>query len=230
MTARKAESLAPAVALSIFLHILLALSVGLESRTAEEARVDRYTVDLIYRVPALQVDASRMDAAGPDSEQVPVLKAAAALSSGRATSEETAERKDEPEKSETTLREEEANRSMIEAKSAVAQTTPEENIPVSVSHAKEAYDYTALLEGLRERIASSLVYPRMARIRGIEGTVVLLLKLDREGNLAGLSVKSSSGSDILDRAARQLVEGVLPYRHGAGRTVRVEIPIDYICE
>jgi TonB family protein len=57
--------------------------------------------------------------------------------------------------------------------------------------------------------------------------VVLLVRLDRRGELEGLSVLRSSGSDILDRAAVRLMRGVMPYDHGAGRPIHLEVPITY---
>ena len=49
-------------------------------------------------------------------------------------------------------------------------------------------------------------YPRIARIRGYQGNVVLEVLVDRNGNVADLSVLNSSGYPILDTAAEAAVK------------------------
>lgn len=44
-------------------------------------------------------------------------------------------------------------------------------------------------------------YPRRAVQRSIEGTVILLAQVDREGQVTGCEIEQSSGSDLLDQAA-----------------------------
>jgi protein TonB len=48
-------------------------------------------------------------------------------------------------------------------------------------------------------------YPGIARRRGIEGQVVLRVAVDPSGHAAAVSVVRSSGSDLLDEAAREAV-------------------------
>jgi protein TonB len=49
-------------------------------------------------------------------------------------------------------------------------------------------------------------YPPMARQMGIQGTVVLLFTVDDVGAITSISIKQSSGSPLLDRAAEQEVK------------------------
>jgi TonB family protein len=49
-------------------------------------------------------------------------------------------------------------------------------------------------------------YPKRAERRGIEGTVKLVFDVDRDGNISNIRVASSSGHDILDRAATDAVK------------------------
>lgn len=49
-------------------------------------------------------------------------------------------------------------------------------------------------------------YPRMARKRKYEGTVVLSVKVTREGRAAEITIDESSGYSVLDRAAAAAVE------------------------
>jgi protein TonB len=46
-------------------------------------------------------------------------------------------------------------------------------------------------------------YPQRARRLGIEGTVVLLLRVEADGTVARVEVATSSGHEILDRAAAE---------------------------
>ncbi len=84
-----------------------------------------------------------------------------------------------------------------------------------------------VIEGLRRRIEEALIYPYVARKRGLQGVVCLTLKLDERGNLIELKVTESSGYGVLDNAAAQLVEKVVPYPHGLGTPLSIDIPIRY---
>jgi len=50
-------------------------------------------------------------------------------------------------------------------------------------------------------------YPRIARKRGYQGTVVLEVLVDQEGKVGDLRISESSGYSILDRAAMASVKG-----------------------
>jgi protein TonB len=83
------------------------------------------------------------------------------------------------------------------------------------------------LDRFLRRIRERKIYPLAARRRGYEGRVVIRLRLDREGNAADIAVLESSGHRVLDRAALSLVEEALPFRHGAGREVVLDVPVQY---
>ena len=53
-------------------------------------------------------------------------------------------------------------------------------------------------------------YPRRARVRRQEGTVLLHLVIDRDGSLREYRIKESSGYDLLDRAAIAMIERAQP--------------------
>jgi protein TonB len=59
-------------------------------------------------------------------------------------------------------------------------------------------------------------YPALSRRRGETGTVVIQFVVDTHGNVESARVKSSSGSDRLDEAARQaaLSSPCTPYKEG----------------
>ncbi len=54
-------------------------------------------------------------------------------------------------------------------------------------------------------------YPQQAAIEGIEGTLLLLITIDRKGNLMDVDVKQSSGSELLDFEALQAVYRAAPF-------------------
>lgn len=53
-------------------------------------------------------------------------------------------------------------------------------------------------------------YPRTARLRRIEGVVVLRLTIERDGRLAEVTVAETSGSPILDEAALEMARRAAP--------------------
>lgn len=73
-------------------------------------------------------------------------------------------------------------------------------------------------------------YPRWARRRGYQGTVVLEVLVDREGGVGDLRLFQSSGHSMLDRAAIASVKNWLfePGRRGNKRVeMWVKVPIRY---
>ena len=87
---------------------------------------------------------------------------------------------------------------------------------------------------LRARFINSLErnkdYPYMARRQNQTGVVGMAVSLDASGNLAGVSVTSSSGYSQLDSAAVALVNKVCPFAHNAGRAVSFNVSIAYNLE
>ncbi len=224
MTSIRQRSLTPSLALSLLFHILLVIAVGLRYQSPNLPRLESYEVDLVYQVPTLQVESplqksgqtARFDdsvtTTMPDRESL-VTEAPAVLGEGPLDRSEVSDSKEKADEITMDLK-------------AAAKPLAEGMLPLA-SARESSYDFESLLSELRKRISTSLVYPRMARKRGIQGTVVIRLRLDGNGNLAFLKVIGSSGSDILDRSAQELIKKVLPYHHRVGRTITIEIPIVY---
>jgi len=84
---------------------------------------------------------------------------------------------------------------------------------------------------LSRLLASHQEYPRLAAQRGWEGEVRLRLKVARQGNLLSVQVDRSSGYDILDQHAMQLVDlasGLPPLPEGLeGSEISVIVPVNY---
>ena len=61
------------------------------------------------------------------------------------------------------------------------------------------------------KVFSSVVYPRRAVSRSLQGKVALLVELDQTGELLEVSTDASSGHAILDRAAVKAVKDAAPF-------------------
>lgn len=86
---------------------------------------------------------------------------------------------------------------------------------------------SGIAEGIRSRIEALKSYPFAARRRGVEGTVVVFVKVNGTGDLIEHRIQRSSGSPLLDESALSLIKKVFPYTPGAGREVELDIPITY---
>lgn len=83
------------------------------------------------------------------------------------------------------------------------------------------------LEVIRRRLQAALVYPPLARRRGIEGTTTIEFEIGPAGRAAEVRTTASSGSSLLDRAAERCAvdAGELPRVLG-----RLEVPIRFALE
>ncbi len=84
-----------------------------------------------------------------------------------------------------------------------------------------------LLLRLDAEIARALVYPPRARARGIEGRVLLGLRVDEAGRLEACSVATSSGSDLLDGAARRLIARIFPLPARLASSFSALVAVEY---
>ena len=219
-----------ALAFSILLHASTMLILRPWAQAAQPR--ERLWVDLVYVGRAVEVTADS-EAGGPDAEER--LPQTVGRKPEEPASEAPAPEGDEPAPG--SAQAEEGTAAEPDAEVTVPEPGADAGVPgggdspphgtAAAPAGRPAYDPGLTLAGLLERLDEKRIYPRAARRRGIQGTVILLVRLDRRGELEGLSVLKSSGSDILDRAAVRLIESVLPYDHGAGRSIRLEVPITY---
>lgn len=101
--------------------------------------------------------------------------------------------------------------------------------PGSDPRAKRAeVDYFSLISAHLNRRKT---YPADAKKARQEGIVTVRFSVDRNGNVSNVSIRKSSGHDILDAATLQLLQRVAPLpRMPAAmqrETVTVSLPIDY---
>ncbi|MBZ0156171.1 MAG: TonB family protein [Alphaproteobacteria bacterium] len=88
-------------------------------------------------------------------------------------------------------------------------------------------DTSGIAEGIRGRIEALKSYPFAARRRGVEGTVIVSVKVNGTGDLIENRIQRSSGSPVLDESALSLIKKVFPYKHSAGVDIELDIPITY---
>ena len=86
--------------------------------------------------------------------------------------------------------------------------------PVVAAHAAEDTLDPALLERYGRSLSSLFArqqnYPRVAAMRGWEGEVQVRVTIARKGNIVAAQVVRSSGFEVLDQSAVQLVSGAGP--------------------
>lgn len=96
-------------------------------------------------------------------------------------------------------------------------------------HAAKA-DYGWLGKVLWDRVANLKRYPHLARARHLEGRVVVRAVIREDGHLAKVDVAESSGHEILDMDAIEIIKRACPLhlRQPLGRPeVVVQVPISY---
>lgn len=94
---------------------------------------------------------------------------------------------------------------VAERSEVAAQVRPPESSPRA-----ESADPAAMARYIRllgELLAQQQQYPRQAALRGWEGEVKLRLQIARKGNIVAVQVLHSSGFEVLDQHAVQLVQG-----------------------
>lgn len=77
---------------------------------------------------------------------------------------------------------------------------------------------------IRAAIEGAKSYPPLARKRGIEGTAITEFTINGRGSPENIRIVRSSGSDILDNAARKTVLRASPFPQVGGS---VEVPITF---
>jgi protein TonB len=180
---------------------------------------------LVVRLASPEVPAARIAVAPaptpvPESpprrrEAVPVLHAAAPTATARAAAVPAV-----PPPIAEALAETVAAPPAVVAQPAVAAR------PAPAPDAGQLAAYGRELAGA---VAAHQRYPRLAQLRQWQGTAVLQLDLAAAGSLLGIRVLSSSGHEVLDRQALEMVREALPLpplpAALAGRPLTVDVPV-----
>lgn len=106
------------------------------------------------------------------------------------------------------------SRKVAMARATVARDVPRSSPrPVVVKKKRVTVDFGAYKRGLFHSIARRKRYPFMARRMGQEGSVVVLVKVSRQGTLASTpKLLRSSRFSSLDREALRMVRAVFPWK------------------
>jgi protein TonB len=87
------------------------------------------------------------------------------------------------------------------------------------------------LSGVRKRLETVKRYPVLARRRGTEGTTTLAIEIGRDGRPAAVRISASSGSELLDIEAEEMVQRAAPFEPlptaVVESTLRVVVPVSF---
>ena len=87
------------------------------------------------------------------------------------------------------------------------------------------------LRTVRRQLEQVKRYPLLARRRGAEGTATLAIDIGRDGRPAAVHVSASSGSELLDGEATDMVERAAPFAPLPAEldaaTLRVVVPVSF---
>ena len=113
----------------------------------------------------------------------------------------------------------------------VAEAADKQNkADAAQARAAEADMLDSLRSAVYRALHANFSYPRRARQRGWEGTVLITLRILADGKLANIRVAGSSGISTLDRAAVASLSKISVSRLVAlmhGRELDMTIPVEY---
>ena len=93
---------------------------------------------------------------------------------------------------------------------AASQPAPEDS-QETISLDTDDTRYVTYAQAIKERIAGQWKYPQEARKKKLEGRLVVLFSLNREGALTRMDIAESSGHEVLDREAETAVRSAAPF-------------------
>ncbi len=107
----------------------------------------------------------------------------------------------------------------------VVPEPPQAFTPPDTSAARDSYGNT-----LWGAIGKHKQYPRIAQMRGWQGEAIVELQLDGNGRLKSKKIIQSSGHEVLDKQALDMVEKAMPFPlppevlRGSSFSIKVPIP------
>ncbi|MFT7227551.1 MAG: protein TonB [Methylophilaceae bacterium] len=103
---------------------------------------------------------------------------------------------------------------------------PPASSQADINSAKDAYGRL-----LGRAIAKHKSYPKIAQRRGWQGTALLDLKIDSDGNVILMNVRESSGYEALDKRALAMVKKASPFpappKALQGRSFNITVPVSF---
>jgi TonB family protein len=92
-----------------------------------------------------------------------------------------------------------------------ASKTSSEETQDTISLDTDDKRYVTYAQAIKEKIAGQWKYPQEARKKKLEGRLVALFSLDREGALTRMEITKSSGHEVLDREAERAIRSAAPF-------------------
>jgi protein TonB len=83
------------------------------------------------------------------------------------------------------------------------------------------------LKVIRQLLVENRKYPRNAKLLGQEGEVEISFRLNSDGSVDGLTISKSSGFELLDNGARDLIIATASRFPKPPKTVRIKVPLKY---
>ncbi|GAG89721.1 unnamed protein product, partial [marine sediment metagenome] len=97
------------------------------------------------------------------------------------------------------------------AVSQIHSEPPKEPSEATISLDTKDSTYVPYTKVLKQRIRSHWIYPLSARENLIQGSLVIVFRLDSGGNLTACNVVRSSKHEILDRYALDAIRSANPF-------------------
>ena len=119
-----------------------------------------------------------------------------------------------------------AGRSVVDAGGALALAAPG-------SGGAAGAEYAAYLARFRQRVQETLVYPPLARRRGLTGSVEVEVLIEPGGTVRTAQVITSSSHAVLDAAALDAIRSLPPVplpEHLPRRALRVRLPLSFLLQ
>ncbi|MGE5493328.1 MAG: energy transducer TonB [Actinomycetota bacterium] len=218
-----------AIALSVGIHVAALLVLPGLSR--ENGRLELPPLVASLRIPAARQAAATTPLPAPAAESPPTVRqrlprlVQAAPAAAPMAAPSAARNEVPPAPAQATAAPAGEQTSRNDTPSAAPAPRP---APATV--AVEAVVLDDYGRALSELLAHQQQYPRLAALRGWEGEVRLRLRLARKGSLVAVQVVHSSGHEVLDQHALNLVQtAALPAPPDSlgDKEIQVVIPINY---
>ena len=100
---------------------------------------------------------------------------------------------------------------ILKPEEPAASKTSSEETQDTISLDTDDKRYVTYAQAIKERIAGQWKYPQEARKKKLEGRLVALFSLNREGALTRMDITKSSGHEVLDREAERAVRSAAPF-------------------
>ena len=115
------------------------------------------------------------------------------------------------------------------AKIKADEKAPAEEAEDTISLDTKDKRYTSYAIAIKARLIKHWEYPREARENLIEGKVLIVFSLNRQGHLKGIKILQPSGYDILNREAERAIRSAAPFPPfpGSVTVARLNIKADF---